>query len=54
MRDGHAAEELVELLVVAHREGDVPGDDGLIDARLLVVAQTVLPGRGGLTERRHS
>ena len=32
--DGHAAEELVELLVVAHGQLDVAGDD----ARLLVVA----------------
>ena len=35
LRDGHAAEELVELLVVAHREGDVPGDDGLMRDFLL-------------------
>ena len=33
-RDGDAAEELVQLLVVAHGEGDVAGHD----ARLLVVA----------------
>ena len=33
-RDGDAAEELVELLVVAHGELDVPRDD----AGLLVVA----------------
>ena len=35
--DGHAAEELVELLVVADRELQVAGDD----ARLLVVAGSV-------------
>ena len=33
-RDGDTAEELVQLLVVAHGEGDVAGHD----ARLLVVA----------------
>ena len=36
-RDRHAAEQLVELLVVAHRELDVARDD----ARLLVVARRV-------------
>ena len=36
-RDGDAAEQLVELLVVAHRELDVARDD----ARLLVVARRV-------------
>ena len=35
--DGDAAEELVELLVVLHSEGDVPGDD----PGLLVVAGSV-------------
>ena len=38
-RDRHAAEELVELLVVAHRELDVARDD----ARFLVVARRVPP-----------
>ena len=55
LRDGHAGEELVELLVVAHREGDVARHD----ARLLVVARGVAgelehlrTERGGWSEGR--